>query len=497
MIFSSYPFIFLFLPLVFCCYFVLLRWNLQYANIALLISSLIFYGYWNINYLPILLGSIIVNFFLASKIVSFSNGGGGGGKIFLILGITFNLALLAGFKYTDFLIENLNFCLDSKIPLPHLLLPLAISFFTFQQIAFLYDTYQDKMKYSFMDYCLFVTFFPQLIAGPIVHHKEMIPQFQNNTYAPSLSNITSGLFIFGIGLFKKIVIADSLAIYANQGFDFALNGGTLNFLEAWLSVLCYTFELYFDFSGYCDMAIGIALLFNIKLPINFNSPYKALNIQDFWKRWHITLGRFLTQYLYIPLGGSKFGKFKTLRNIFIVFVLSGIWHGAGWGFVIWGFLHASAMLIHRIYHYFLDYFNLKVPKNKFYIFICWGVTFVFVNFAWVFFRAESLSSALSISKSMLGGNAIVLPNVFEKYINAPFLSFITNPSFHIAPTFLEAMKMFCILLICMLSAFWFKNSIELSKKPSYFLLMCVSFLFWYGLIRIGVTPNQEFIYFNF
>ncbi|MCW1729763.1 hypothetical protein OLX76_08915 [Campylobacter jejuni] len=253
--------------------------------------------------------------------------------------------------------------LDFNIPLPHILLPLGISFFTFQQIAFLVDCYKksniedllENKKVDFIDYCLFISFFPQLIAGPIVHHKEMMPQFH------SLLNkekalidwklIAKGLFIFSIGLFKKVYIADSFASWANAGFTVVQNGNFLNIFEAWATSLSYTFQLYFDFSGYCDMAIGLALFFGIALPVNFNSPYKALNIADFWRKWHITLGRFLKDYLYIPLGGNRFGKFINLRNLFIVAFLSGVWHGAGWGFVIWGILHAIAMISHRIYSF--------------------------------------------------------------------------------------------------------------------------------------------------
>ncbi len=261
--------------------------------------------------------------------------------------------------------------LDFTIPLPHIVLPLAISFFTFQQIAYLVDCYKSPKQYcvsasEFLDYCLFVTFFPQLIAGPIVHHKEMMPQFktlQDSLYSKQTRReyIAKGLFIFSIGLFKKIVIADSFAKWANAGFSAVENGAVLNFFESWATSLSYTFQLYFDFSGYCDMAIGLGLFFGITLPLNFNSPYKACNIADFWRRWHMSLGRFLKEYVYIPLGGNRNEKYKstlhyvltikilTLRNLFIVAFLSGVWHGAGWGFVVWGVMHGVAMVVHRIY----------------------------------------------------------------------------------------------------------------------------------------------------
>ena len=282
------------------------------------------------------------------------------------------------------------------MPLPHIMLPLAISFFTFQQIAYLIDCYKSP-KYTthlsasgFLDYCLFVTFFPQLIAGPIVHHKEMMPQFRRLNTESTQTNkdifyqsIAKGLFIFSLGLFKKVLIADSFAKWANAGFSAVENGAVLNFFESWATSLSYTFQLYFDFSGYCDMALGLGLLFGVVLPLNFNSPYKARNIADFWRRWHITLGRFLKEYVYIPLGGNRNEKYKnalhyvlinkilTLRNLFIVAFLSGIWHGSGWGFIIWGCLHGVAMVVHRIYQDLIlnmqctkSYvFSKSLPKN--------------------------------------------------------------------------------------------------------------------------------------
>ena len=267
-------------------------------------------------------------------------------KILLILGISVNIALIGYFKYADFFIENFNYLLDTGVGLLHLALPLAISFFTFQQIAYLVDSYRGETKeYDFLNYANFVTFFPQLIAGPIVHHSEMMPQFATaSNKVKRYSNIATGLFIFSIGLFKKVIIADTFAIWATTGFDHAQ---VLNMAEAWVTSLSYTFQLYFDFSGYTDMAIGAALLFNIKLPINFNSPYKATSIQDFWRRWHITLSRFLREYIYIPLGGNRKGEFRTCCSLMATFLIGGIWHGAGWTFLFWGFLHGIAIVIHR------------------------------------------------------------------------------------------------------------------------------------------------------
>jgi D-alanyl-lipoteichoic acid acyltransferase DltB (MBOAT superfamily) len=299
-------------------------------------------------------------------------------KSILVIGITANLGLLGYFKYSDFLIENINSTLSADVPLLDLALPLAISFFTFQQIAYLVDSYRrETTEYDFLNYAVFVSFFPQLIAGPIVHHKEMMPQFANiRTKVINYKNISLGLFIFSIGLFKKVVIADSFSVWANAGFDTA---STLNLFEAWATSLSYTFQLYFDFSGYTDMAIGTALLFNIKLPINFHSPYKSTNIQDFWRRWHITLSRFLRDYVYIPLGGNRNGNFHTYNNLMATFILGGIWHGAGWTFVFWGFLHGMALVIFRLW----NQLGLKL-----WTWLAWAITFNFINITWVFFRAE-------------------------------------------------------------------------------------------------------------
>jgi D-alanyl-lipoteichoic acid acyltransferase DltB (MBOAT superfamily) len=267
-------------------------------------------------------------------------------KLLFQIGILFNISLLAYYKYMDFFIENTNILLNTNIELIHLALPLAISFFTLQQVAFLVDSYEGLVEEKdFLDYAIFVSFFPQLIAGPIVHHAEMMPQFSSKwNMLKNYKNISAGLFIFSIGLFKKVVIADQFAQWANAGFN---NAQVLNLLEAWATSLSYTFQMYFDFSGYTDMAIGAALLFNIKLPINFNSPYKATSIQDFWRRWHITLSRFLRDYIYIPLGGNRRGEFRTYSNLMVTFLLGGLWHGAGWTFVFWGFLHGVALVLHR------------------------------------------------------------------------------------------------------------------------------------------------------
>ena len=406
-------------------------------------------------------------------------------KSILIFGIVSNLALLGYFKYADFFIENFNFISGSNVNLLHMVLPLAISFFTFQQIAYLVDSYRGETKeYDFLNYALFVTFFPQLIAGPIVHHKEMMPQFASKwNMVKNYRNIALGLFIFSIGLYKKVVIADTFAVWATAGFDTAT---TLNFFEAWATSLSYTFQLYFDFSGYTDMAIGIALLFNIKLPINFNSPYKALSIQDFWRRWHITLSRFLRDYIYIPLGGNKKGNFRTYTNLMATFILGGFWHGAGWTFLFWGFLHGLSLAIHRLW---------QTLGFKMWTWLAWLITFNFVNIAWVFFRAKEWDDALRILSSMFSLDNIVIDMKFKEK-----LIFLENYGieFNRVTENLEGgSDIINFLIMSFLIVLLSKNSMEFKNnfKSDILRLLFTTFLFIYSIFYFN--RFSEFLYFNF
>ncbi|RLA74277.1 MAG: MBOAT family protein, partial [Epsilonproteobacteria bacterium] len=418
------------------------------------------------------------------------NGGGGKShkfsrKSLLGFGIVSNIALLGYFKYTDFMIENVNFLTSSNIPTLDLALPLAISFFTFQQISYLVDSYRQETKeYDFVNYALFVTFFPQLIAGPIVHHKEMMPQFaKTRNKVKNYRHIAMGLFIFSIGLFKKVVIADTFAVWATAGFDTAT---TLNLFEAWATSLSYTFQLYFDFSGYTDMAIGAALLFNIKLPINFNSPYKATDIQDFWRRWHITLSRFLKDYVYIPLGGNRKGEFRVYTNLMATFIIGGIWHGAGWTFVFWGFLHGIALVIHRAW---------SKLGFKIWTWLAWLITFNFVNIAWVFFRAKEWDDAVKVLGSMFSLDNIVLPNFL-----ASKLSILTNHGVEFGgfATNLAAGKDLIVwLIIGFILLLVFKNSMEKLEtfKLNYKTIVFSVIAFMGGVLSLNKV--SEFLYFNF
>lgn len=395
MLFNSFEFLFLFLPIIFIGYFTLLKYDKNgLAMLLLFISSIFFYSYANLKYTIVLLFSIVINFFIGKYLSNSSFTPKG--KRTLFIGIIFNILLLAYFKYFNFFIDDLNIILKQDFFTSKIALPLGISFFTFQQLSYIIDSYKGETKdYDFISYGVFVTFFAKISAGPIVNHKEMLSQFSaDENKKINFDNISRGLFILSIGLVKKIIISNEIALIANSGFDVAQN---LNFFEAWITSLSFTFQLYFDFSGYCDMAYGIALLFNIVLPINFKSPYKASSIKDFWNQWHITLGRFLTKYVYIPLGGNRRGKLINYRNLFIVFLISGIWHGAGWNFIIWGSLHGLAVLFNK----FWSDNNLKMNK-----YLGIFITFNFVNIGWIFFRALDLKSAFKVLSGMVNFKSI-------------------------------------------------------------------------------------------
>jgi len=428
----------------------------------LVFASLFFYSWWNILYLPLILSSILFNYVLGNSLNNNYKKLKINKKSLLIFGIVCNLTLLVYYKYSDFFLENINQIAGLEITLLNLVLPLAISFFTFQQIAYLVDSYRgETSEYDFLNYSLFVTFFPQLIAGPIVHHKEMMSQFGSRwRLVKKYRNISIGLFIFILGLFKKIVLADTFAIWATYGFDEAT---TLTFVESWTTSLSYSLQLYFDFSGYTDMAIGAALLFNIKLPINFNSPYKAKDIQDFWRRWHITLSRFLRDYVYIPLGGSKGTSSKIYLNLMITFIIGGFWHGAGWTFVFWGLLHGIALSIHRIWK------NYGFSLHQY---IAWFITFNFVNVSWIFFRAKEWDDAIKVLRGMFSYDIILS---------------IINPFQLLA------------ISIGLFIVFAVSNSMEISKKLKlgYLMSIFVGTLFFIS-ITIGIIRGaSEFLYFQF
>ena len=412
MLFNSLEFIFIFLPITLFAFFQLGRRG--YYKIAigwLVVASLFFYGWWNPAYLGLLIFSLLFNYLLGSALsqrftVPLSK------KWLLTLGIAVNLSLLGYFKYANFFVSTINDLTGTNFNLIHIILPLGISFFTFEQITFLVDVYRGETKEaSLLNYSLFVTFFPRLIAGPIILHRETMPQFADKSiYRFNLEDMAIGLTIFSLGLFKKVVFADSIAVYATSFFNSAAEGVAPTFFEAWGGALAYTLQLYFDFSGYSDMAIGAARMFGIKLPLNFYSPYKAVNIINFWRQWHITLSNFLRDYLYIPMGGNRQGEVRRNINLMITMLLGGLWHGAGWTFVLWGGLHGLYLIINHQWRAFRKFLGHDLKKSHW-----WSrglgclVTFLAVVVAWVLFRAQNLDAAIAMLQGMVGKNGIFIP----------------------------------------------------------------------------------------
>lgn len=414
MLFNSLSFLLAFLPVTVIGYFLLARHNNVAAAGWLATASLFFYGWWDVRYIPLLLSSIVVNYSCAQWIREESQQARK--KRWLVIAVGANLLLLGYYKYANFFLLSAGALAGTQFQSLDIVLPIGISFFTFTQIAFLVDTYQGKVKeYRFIHYILFVTYFPHLIAGPVLHHKEMMPQFADDkNYRPSAANFAVGLTIFCIGLTKKVLIADNLAPYANDVFN---SPESPSFFIAWGGVLAYTFQLYFDFSGYSDMAIGLSRLFGVRLPLNFDSPYQAVNISEFWRRWHMTLSRFLRDYLYIALGGNRMGRMRRYINLMITMVLGGLWHGAGWNFAIWGGLHGLYLVINHAWIALAD--RLRFPREtRVWKWVATALTFLVVCFAWVFFRATDLATATEIIHGMAGGFGIALPDAVGGRIGA-------------------------------------------------------------------------------
>ena len=397
MLFNSYEFLLLFLPITFFVYFYLnSKKQIVISKIFLVLASLFFYSWWNPIYLPLILASMIFNFFVGQKLNKKST------KNMLIFGIVGNVGLLGYFKYTDFFIENFNWAFNKDVELLHLALPIAISYFTFQQIAFLVDSYRGETKeYNFLNYALFITFFPQLLMGPIIHHKDMIPQFQ--TKWKSLikwENVALGLFIFAIGLAKKTLIGDPLTDYAQYAFN---NAQKLSMIEAWYASTSYVLSYYFDLSGYADMAIGIGKMFNIDIPKNFNSPYKARNFADYWKRWHITLSKFLGDYIYKSLGGNKTIVWIMYLNIMITFFVSGFWHGAGWNFVVWGLLNGIFVVMAHM---------MKKANLQMNYYLAWSLMFFGLILTRILFVANDFNDAWYVTLTLFDISNLRFTNLF-------------------------------------------------------------------------------------
>lgn len=447
MIFSSYEFVLLFVPVALLGYWATARYlGLRGALWWMVVASLFFYSWWNPIYLPLLLGLMTINYGLGSWIERASRGR----RAILITGIVINLGALSYFKYTNFFLGTVDGVLGTSLNPAPIILPLAISFFTFQKIAYLVDTYRGEVRSKgFVYYAFFVTFFPQLIAGPIVHYKEMVPQLLKNYRAhPQAANIAIGLTIFVVGLFKKVVLADGIAAQANPIFHQAASGQPVEFFLAWTGGLSYSLQLYFDFSGYSDMATGLARLVGLKLPINFNSPYKSASMAELWRRWHISLMRFMREYLFIPLGGNRVSPSRAYFNLFIVMFLCGVWHGSGWTFLVFGAFHGLVMMVHRAWTQLRD----ATGTNGHYAWWDNGVARVLTLMTWAvgltLFRSADLDAAGNIIGGMFGLHGANLPQHWSAML-APLTGVfgVLHIGFENAPIMLTAKAVLWILVL--------------------------------------------------
>ena len=483
MLFNSHEYLFLFLPGALILWFLFRRWGFL-SGLGLVIASLFFYGYGKIDQVPLLMGSVLLNFSVGRLLNVLPRHQEKKRNVLLAAGITANLAFLGYFKYFSFFVTNLNVLFDTGMEVRQGTLPLGISFFSFTQIAFLVDSYRRSAREDhLLSYGLWATFFPYLLSGPIVRYSEVMPQFKKRVKeALNYRHLSAGLYLLSIGLFKKVVIAGRFSEWASAGFD---GPGPLNFFYAWATSLSYTFQIYFDFSGYTDMALGAALMFNIKLPINFNSPYKALDVQDFWRRWHISLGRFLRDYVYIPLGGNRAGEGRVYFNLMVVFLVCGLWHGAGWTFIFWGFLYGAALVVRRFWR------QMRRPMPDF---LAWFLTFNFVNAAWVFFRARTWEDALKVLSGMFGLNGLALPDSWSGA-----LGFVPGPYIQFLP-WKEIMRgsrdAYVWIPLALFVCLYFKNSNQMAEE---FKADWKS-LFWIAAgayAALHMYKVDEFLYFNF
>jgi alginate O-acetyltransferase complex protein AlgI len=530
MLFNSYIFIFAFFPIVLFGFFGIGRYSHALASLWVVIASLFFYGWWDIRYVSLLMGSIVFNYAAGYLIGHRDQSPANPPKMLLTTSIAINLILLGYFKYANFFTDNLNHLTGTAFHIGHIVLPLGISFFTFTQIAFLVDTYQGKVKeFNFVHYALFVTYFPHLIAGPVLHHKEMMPQFaKRNVCHINWENIAVGLSIFVLGLAKKVMLADTLGNFATPIFSAVTAGGHPMFFEAWVGALTYTFQLYFDFSAYSDMAIGLSLMLNVRLPLNFNSPYKATSIIDFWRRWHMTLSRFLRDYLYIPMGGSRNGKAQRYLNLMITMLLGGLWHGAGWTFVIWGGLHGIYLLFNHAWRS-IKVKTGQVDGGKIAKLSSGLLTFFLVVVGWVFFRADSFSSAITMLHGMSGLNGLSVGPTLE----AKFGHYFAQHNWLVFNGFVPgySTKQVSLILIISFAIVWLlpnvhelfqtyqttcedlnkfhkiekltlkseavSSGISLSWNASVKLAFLFGLIFYFSLLTIGSNHESAFIYFQF
>jgi alginate O-acetyltransferase complex protein AlgI len=474
MLFTSYEFLFLFLPIALAGFAALRRAgggrNIIYW---LILCSIIFYGWWSLRALAMLIVSVVVNFLIA-KAIRFCDSEFVARRLVLAAGIAINVALLALFKYEGFLAININAALATDFPVLHLVLPLGISFFTFQQIIYLVDSHSGHVgPHTFADYFAFVTFFPHLIAGPLIHQGDVLPQFAARQFnRVDARQFSEAVTIFSIGLAKKVLLADGVAVYANPVFAAAAAGGQPSFVEAWCGAIAYTLQLYFDFSGYSDMAIGLAAMFGVVLPLNFYSPYKALNIIDFWRRWHMTLSRFLRDYLYIPLGGNRRGSARRYLHLMVVMAIGGIWHGAGWTFAAWGGLHGVYLCVNHFWRFLRETILPAMRPSVATRAAAWLLTFLAVVVGWVVFRSDNWTAVQSMLSGMIGVNGLILPETYLRSLG-PAGSVLLHAGVRFEPP--ESLPLFhgikeIIVLLCLLVITWtMPNGISwvTGRKPSF------------------------------
>lgn len=481
MIFSSYIFIFVFLPIVLLIYFGISRFvSRKVQHLFLIAASLVFYGYAHTSYVILILTSVMMNYIFATGVQNIRQRLLR--KTAFIAGVLFNIGLLGYYKYTNFFIENVNVVFDTSFTLKHIILPVGISFFTFQQIAFLISVWKREQQVpGIVDYTLFITFFPQLVAGPIVFSQDVMSQYQDdkNRFF-KLENFNQGLFLFIIGLFKKCVLADSLNVFVNNGYT---DPGIayLTFGQAWIVTFSYTLQIFFDFSGYSDMAIGLGKMMNINLPVNFYSPYKSKSITEYWQRWHITLGRSLAVLIYYPLGGNRKGLARTCFNIFVIFLISGIWHGAAWTYIIWGVAHG----IMRIFEKIFDKQISKIPSA-----IRIFLTFMFVNILFVMFRARDTHQARIMYEKMFSPGQQYF--TFDGIGNLAFDGILNYPELLSTIYVLGMLVIFYSVIF-----FYKKNSMDLYNefKPNTKRALITAVLF--SICVIHLSRISPFIYFNF
>lgn len=480
MSFNSYIFILCLLPISFIGYFALSRKKQEYGLLWMAASSLVFYAWAGISILLLFIASLILNY-IFTLFIKRSNS-----KLILALGIILNVILLIYFKYSGFLVQNINALFNTDFIFKNIALPLGISFFTFTQISWLVDTYRGETRdYSLLEYVLFISYFPKMAEGPIALHGDILPQFRNPAKKTvDYDNISRGIMIFVLGLFKKLMIADTLGKAVDWGFN---NVPDLYSMDIWIVMLCYTLQIYFDFSGYCDMAAGVSLLFNIELPVNFNSPYKALSITDFWKRWHISLTSFLRKYVYFPLGGSRKGTVRTYINMMIVFIISGIWHGANWTFILWGALHGACQVLHRIF---------RKPFDKIFAPVRWFITFLFVNIAWLLFRADSVAQWWYMVGKAFSIKYRTMHEELVSVFKIPRLrSVLSAIGISYSDMGVYVYGLVLMLILCMFICLVPRNNLERQHKTSAWTLALTFVLFM--ICFLSLSNVTSFLYFNF